>query len=73
MFNPMIHQELLRAREADMARKLRHAPLTIELPPTVLASWGTRVRNAVFKPNARPRSVAAHRSLGTAADAADNA
>ena len=73
MLNPIITQELLRAREEDLARKLRHAHHTAELPPTVLASVATRVRDALFKRNARARSVATHRNLGSAADAAEKA
>ena len=57
MVNPMIHLDLMRAREADLERKLRHAHHTAELPPTVLASLGARVLTAVFKRGARQRPV----------------
>ena len=72
MFNQMITVELIRAREADVARKLRHAHHTTELPPTVLASLAARVLDAVLKRNARENSVATHRNLGSAADAVEN-
>ena len=71
--HPIITQELVRARQEDVARKLRHAHHTAELPPTVLASTAARVRNALFRRNARPRSVALPRKLGSAADAAEKA
>jgi hypothetical protein len=73
MFNPMISEELLRGREAELARKLRHAHHTSELPPTVLESVAAGIRNAVFKRNARTRSVAGRRNLGSAADGVEKA
>jgi hypothetical protein len=72
MFNQMITVELIRAREADVARELRHAHHTTELPPTVLASLAKRVLVAVLKRNARESSVAPHRNLGSSADAVEN-
>lgn len=73
MINPLLTQELLRARELELALKLRHAHHTADLPPTVLASVATRVRDTLFKRNGRARSVAAPRNLGSAADAAEKA
>ena len=71
--HPTIREKLLRAGEADLARKLRHGHHTTELPPTVLASVAARARIAVFKRNARARSVAPGPNLGSAADASENA
>jgi len=73
MLSPTIREELLRARQAEVARKLRHAHHTSDLPPSVLASVAARLRDAVFKRNGRARSVAARRNLGSTADAAENA
>jgi hypothetical protein len=69
MLNPLINEELLRGREAELARKLRHAHHTSDLPPTVLESVAARIRNAVFRRNARARSVAGRPNLGSAVDA----
>jgi hypothetical protein len=73
MVHPIITQELLKARQADVARRLRHAHHTSELPPTVFASAAMRLRDALLKRNARARSVAARRNLGSAADAVEKA
>jgi hypothetical protein len=73
MVNPTIREELLRAAEADLARRMRHAHHTSELPPTVLACLTARVRNVQFKRRALERSVAGRRNLRSTADAADNA
>jgi hypothetical protein len=73
VLDPMLREELLQAREVDVARKLRHAHHTAELPETVLASAALRLRGAVLKRNARARSVAAGPNLGSVADAVDKA
>jgi hypothetical protein len=73
MVHPIITQELLRARQEELARKLRHAHHTTELPPTVFASALARLRDALPKRIARARSVAARRKLGSAADAVEKA
>jgi hypothetical protein len=73
MLNPTIRNELVRAAEADLARKLRHAHHTRNPSPTVLASWARRVRVALLKRKAQARSVAPARNLGSAADATKGA
>jgi hypothetical protein len=73
MVHPIITQELVRARQDDVARKLRHAHHTTELPPTVFASAAVRLRDALLKRDTRARSVAAPRNLGSAADAVEKA
>jgi hypothetical protein len=55
MFDPIFSQELLRAREAELALKLRHAHHTAELPPTVLSATVRRVRDRLFKRESRPK------------------
>jgi hypothetical protein len=73
MFDPTFRQELLQAREAELALKLRHAHHTAELPPTVLSATVRRVRNRLFTRKSRPRSVEAPAKLGTAAEASKTA
>jgi hypothetical protein len=72
MVNPMFNVELLQAREAEVARKLRHAHHTPELPPTVLASLAARVLNAMFKRSTRQRAVEQQRNVGRDADAVES-
>jgi hypothetical protein len=66
MFSPSFREDLLRAREQEMSRRLRHAPHTAEL----------RRSDFVAKVAHRlswTRSVARKPNLGSAPDAASNA
>jgi hypothetical protein len=65
MINPTFREDLLRLGEQDMARRLRHAPHTAELPRSDLVA---RVANRL----SWTRSVARRGNLGSAADAVRN-
>jgi hypothetical protein len=73
MVLPTITQELLRAREADLARELRHVTHTRDARRPVLSAALVRAHDLLFTRDSRRRSVAAPHKLGSAADAVDEA
>jgi hypothetical protein len=66
MMNPSFREDLLRAGEQEMSRRLRHAPITAELRRSDLVA---KVAHRL----SWPRSVPRRPNLGTAPDAARNA